>query len=161
MVGRSLGPIPYYLSRPFRVFKEYDPAVLRQDALSGITVAVILLPQAMAFALIAELPPQMGIYAVIVGSIVGALWGSSNHTHTGPANAISLLVLSALLIGFTPGSPEYIVAAGLMAVMVGIFQLVMGMARLGVLVNFVSHSVIVGFATGAGVLIAVGQIAPL
>ncbi|NIO63958.1 MAG: sulfate transporter, partial [Gammaproteobacteria bacterium] len=89
---------------------------------------------------------------------MGALWGSSHQIHTGPTNALSLLVLSALLTIARPGTPEFIVAAGLMAVMVGVFQVVMGLARLGVLVNFVSYSVVVGFSSGAGVLIAVNQL---
>jgi SulP family sulfate permease len=160
-LGRSLGPIPFYLSRPFRLIKTYDRENVRQDIVAGLTVAVILLPQAIAFALVAELPPEMGLYAAVIGAIVGALWGSSNQAHTGPTNAISLLVLSSLTSGFAIDTPEFIVAAGLMAVMVGLFQLVMGLARLGVLINFVSHSVIVGFATGAGLLIAIRQIGPL
>jgi len=153
-----LKQIALYLAEPVRFFATYDRKQLQPDLMAGITVAVILLPQAIAFALIVELPAQMGLYAAVLGGVVGALWGSSNQAHTGPTNAISLLVLSALSISAEPGSPEFIVAAGLMAVMVGGFQLFMGMARLGVLVNFVSHSVIVGFASGAGVLIVVKQL---
>lgn len=160
-IGRSLGPIPFYLSRPIRLIQKYDRENVRQDVIAGITVAVILLPQAIAFALVAELPPQMGLYAAVIGAIIGALWGSSNQAHTGPTNAISLLVLSALSTGFSPGSADFVLAAGILAVMVGLFQLIMGLARLGVLINFVSHSVIVGFATGAGLLIAIRQIGPL
>ena len=72
--------------------------------MAGLTVAVILLPQAIAFALIAELPPQMGLYAAVIGGIVGALWGSSNQIHNGPTNAISLLVLSTLSSTAIPGT---------------------------------------------------------
>lgn len=158
---QSLGPIPHYLSRPIHLVKKYDRGNFRNDIVAGLTVAVILLPQAIAFSLVAELPPQMGIFAAVVGSIVGALWGSSDQALTGPTNALSLLVLSSLATGFQPGTTEFIVAAGLLAVMVGLFQLVMGLARLGVLINFVSHSVIVGFATGAGFLIAIRQVVPL
>jgi sulfate permease, SulP family len=153
----SLEPLLYYFLRPVRLFRAYDRAHLRPDLIAGLTVAVVLLPQAIAFALIAELPPAMGLYAAIIGGIVGGLWGSSNQAHTGPTNAISLLVLSVLLSTAVPGTPEFIVAAGLMAVMVGIFQLALGLARLGALVNFVSHSVVVGFASGAAVLIAINQ----
>jgi SulP family sulfate permease len=149
---------PAYFLQPLRLFQTYDPRNLRPDLIAGLTVAVILLPQAIAFALIAELPPQMGLYAAIVGGIVAALWGSSNQAHTGPANAISLLVLSVLLTSATPGTPKFAVAAGMVAVMAGVFQLVMGLARLGALANFVSHSVVVGFTSGAGVLIAVKQL---
>ena len=154
----NLKHIPAFFLRPVGFFQTYDRNNLRPDFIAGLTVAVILLPQAIAFALIVELPPQMGLYAAIVGAIVGALWGSSNQVLTGPANAISLLVLSILLTIATPGTEEFLIAAGMMAVMAGIFQLVMGLARLGVLVNFVSHSVVVGFSSGAGVLIAVNQL---
>jgi sulfate permease, SulP family len=153
----ALEPFLYYLLRPVRLLRYYDRANLRPDFIAGLTVAVILLPQAIAFALIAELPPAMGLYAAIIGGVFGGLWGSSNQAHTGPTNAISLLVLSVLLSTAVPGTPEFIVAAGMMAVMVGVFQLVLGLARLGALVNFVSHSVVVGFASGAAVLIAVNQ----
>ena len=154
-------PAIFYLLRPLRLFRTYQPANLRPDLLAGISVAVIVLPQAIAFAIIAELPPQMGIYAAITGAIFGALWGSSDQSHTGPANAISLLVFSSLSGIVAVGSPDYLVAASMMAVMAGLFQLVMGLARMGILVNFVSHSVIIGFASGAGILIAILQLKPL
>lgn len=158
----AVQPLGRYLMRPVRLVREYDRSFLRSDLIAGLTVAVILLPQAIAFALIAELPPVMGLYASIVGGVVGALWGSSNQVHNGPTNANSLLVASALLsASFVPGTPEFMVAAGLMAVMAGVFQLVLGLARLGVLVNFVSYSVVVGFSAGAGVLIAIKQLGPL
>ncbi|MFN2188326.1 MAG: SulP family inorganic anion transporter, partial [Candidatus Promineifilaceae bacterium] len=160
-IGPSLKTITRYLLHPAATIKEYNRSFLRPDILAGVTVAVILLPQAIAFTLIAELPPVMGIYTAVIGAIVGGLWGSSNQAHTGPANAISLLVLSILVANFTPGTSEFIAAAGLLAVMVGVFQLLLGILRLGMLVNFVSHSVVVGFAAGAGVLIAVKQISPL
>ena len=145
----GLTHIPFFFSQPLRLFRTYDlRSNLRPDLMAGLTVAVILLPQAIAFALIAELPPEMGLYAAIVGAVVGALWGSSHQVHTGPTNAISLLVLSVLLTIATPGTPEFIIAAGMMAVLVGVFQLLMGLARLGVLVNFVSHSVIVALPVG-------------
>lgn len=160
-IGALVRPGIGYLQRPLSLFRTYDRANLRPDLFAGLTVGVILLPQAIAFALIAELPPQMGLYAAIVGAIFGALWGSSNQVHTGPTNAISLLVFSTLASSVAVGTPEYIIAAGMMAVMVGVLQLVMGLARLGVLVNFVSHSVVVGFSTGAGILIVIRQFGPL
>ena len=147
-----------YLLRPMQIIKEYKPEYLRPDLIAGITVAVVLLPQAIAFAIIAELPPQMGIYTAIVGGIVGALWGSSRQMNTGPTNPASLLVLSALMGVAIPGTPRYLAAAGMLAIMAGILRLVMGMAKLGVLVNFVSDAVIVGFSAGAGVLIGVNQL---
>lgn len=154
-------PIFFYLQRPLRLIREYKREYLRPDLLAGLTVSVVLLPQAIAFAIIAELPPQMGLYTAVVGGIVAALWGFNNQTINGPTNAMSLLV-AASLAGIVPsGTPEFAIAAGLMTVMAGLFQLVMGLARLGVLVNFVSYSVIVGFASGAGILIGINQIAPL
>lgn len=153
--------IPNYLSHPKSILSGYDRSQLRPDMIAGLTTAVILIPQAIAYALIAELPPQMGIYTAIVGAVVGALWGSSNQAHTGPTNTVSLLVLSTLIVSYTPGSPAYIFAASLLALMAGVFQLAMGLARLGMLLTFVSHSVVVGFSAGAGILIAVRQLAPL
>jgi SulP family sulfate permease len=154
----GLGAIPNLFVQPVSLFRGYERSSLRPDLVAGLTVAVILLPQAIAYALIAELPPQTGLYAAIVAAIVGALWGSSSHLQTGPTNAISLLILATLVTVATPGTAEYVVIAGLMAVLVGVIQLVLGLARLGVLVNFVSHSVIIGFSAGAGVLIAVKQL---
>lgn len=160
-LGAVFRPSLHYLQRPLRLIRTYQPANFRPDLIAGLSVAIIALPQAIAFAVIAELPPQMGIYAAIMGAVFGALWGSSDQSHTGPANAISLLVFSSLSGIALVGSNEYLVAASLLAVMVGLFQLVMGLARMGILVNFVSHSVIVGFATGAGILIAILQMKPL
>jgi len=150
-----------FFSRPVQVLRHYPRKNLKPDFLAGLTVAVILLPQAIAYSLIAGLPPQMGLYTAIVAAVVGALWGSSNQLQTGPTNTASLLVLSTLLLVATPGSPEYLAAAGLMALMVGLFRLALGLARLGMLVNFVSDSVIVGFTAGAGVLICISQLIPL
>lgn len=147
-----------FLLRPAQTIADIKIKYLQADFLAGLTVAIVMLPQAIAYALIAELPPEMGIYAAVVASVVAILWGSSKYLHTGPTNTTSLLILSALLSIATPGTPEYVAAAGLMAIMVGIIRLLMGFARLGVLVNFVADSVVIGFTTGAGVLIAVNQI---
>lgn len=158
---KSATSIVRYLAEPVHLAKGYDRAFVRPDLMAGLTVAVILLPQAIAFTIIAELPPQMGLYASIVGGLAGALWGSSDQIQNGPSNAISLLVLSTLSSLALPGTPEYIVAAATLALMVGLFQILLGLARLGVLVNFVSYSVIIGFASGAGLLILIKQIPPL
>ena len=147
-----------YFLRPAQVLKGYSLDNLRPDLMAGLTVAVVVLPQAIAYAMIAELPPQMGLYAAIVAAIVGALWGSSQQLHTGPTNASSLLVLASLLTVAPPGSPQFLVAAGYMSIIVGVIKLAMGLLRMGVLVNFVSDSVIVGFTAGAGVLISFNQL---
>ena len=154
----QLGTVGAFLLRPIDVFRTYRLAYLRPDIIAGLTVAVVTLPQAMAYALIAELPPEIGLYAAVVGAIVGALWGSSSQLQTGPTNTTSLLILSVLLSVASPGTPEYILAAGMMALLVGLMRLAMGLARLGILVNFVSDSVIVGFTAGAGALILINQI---
>lgn len=153
-VRESLG----FLGQPVRILRAYPRAQIRTDLIAGLSIAAVLLPQSIAYALLAELPPQYGLYTAICAAIVGALWGSSPYLHSGPTNTLSLLVLSALIPLVEPGSPQFLTAAGLMAVMVGVAQLAMGVARLGVLVNFVSDSVIVGFTAGAGVLIAANQL---
>lgn len=147
-----------FVTQPWRVVSAYDRSCLRPDLVAGLTIAVVMLPQAIAYAMIAELPPQTGLFAAIVASIVGALWGSSNHLHNGPTNAISLLVLGTLLTVAEPGTPEFLMAAGYLAIMVGVLQAAMGLLRMGVLVNFVADSVIIGFTAGAGVLISFNQL---
>jgi SulP family sulfate permease len=157
----TLRTVSGYFVQPIRLLRTYQREFLRADLIAGATVGVVSLPQGIAFALLAGLPPAMGIYTSIIAAIVGALWGSSNHLSTGPTNSSALLVFSVLLPVAIPGSALYISAAGMLAVMAGALRVVMGMARLGVLVNFVSDSVIVGFTAGAGVLIMVGQMRAL
>lgn len=152
---------PTFFLQPLRLLKNYRREDLRPDLTAGLTVAVVLLPQAIAYALIAELPPDVGLYSAVVTTIVAAIWGSSAHLHTGPTNAASLVVLSTLLNVAEPGTPEFIVSAGVMAVLSGIIKMLMGVLRLGSLVYFVSDSVIIGFTAGAGVLISVGQLRSL
>jgi len=149
---------PFFLTRPVRVLQSYRRADLGPDLIAGLSVAVVMLPAAITYAMIAELPPQMGLYSAIVASIAGALWGSSRHLQTGPTNTASLLVLASLLTVAQPGTPEFLVAAGYMAIIVGVIRLLMGLVRLGVLVNFVADSVVVGFTAGAGILISVNQL---
>ncbi len=157
----SLRGAPAMLTQPIRLLRGYSLAALRADLIAGASVGVVLLPQSLAFSLLAGLPPTMGLYAAIMASVIGALWGSSSHLHSGPTNTASILTLSVLLPIAAPGSPAFIAAAGLIAVMAGGIRLLMGMARLGVLVNFVSDSVAVGFTAGAGILIMSNQIEPL
>nr|WP_129630711.1 SulP family inorganic anion transporter [Candidatus Oscillochloris fontis] len=148
-------------TQPLRLLRGYSIPNLQADLVAGASVGVVLLPQALAFSLLAGLPPTMGLYAAVVAGIIGALWGSSSHLHTGPTNTASILAFSVLLPIAAPGSPEFVAAAGLIAVMAGVFRLIMGLARLGLLVNFVSDSVAVGFTAGAGILIMSNQIEPL
>ena len=144
--------------QPVRILREYQPAYLRFDMIAGLTVAAVMLPQAMVFAFIAGMPPVTGLYTAILGSIVAALWGSSRQAQSGPTNTHSLLTLSVTMTVAATGTPEFLAAAGLLTVMVGIFRLLVGVTRLGVLANFVSDAVIVGFTAGAGVLIAINQL---
>ena len=134
------------------------PATLRADAFAGLTGATLALPQGVAFAAIAGLPPEYGFYTAIVTPVVAALTGSSWHAVSGPTTAISALVFGALAGSLAPGSPEFISAAITLALIVGVIQLALGLARMGVLVDFVSHSVMTGFVTGAAILIALSQI---
>ncbi|MCK5438822.1 MAG: SulP family inorganic anion transporter, partial [Gemmatimonadetes bacterium] len=131
---------------------------MRGDVIAGLTVAVVAIPQCIAYASIAGLPPSYGLYSAVVASIAGALWGSSRYLSTGPTNAISILVLSILTPLAAIGAPEYLIAASAMAVMVGVFCIVFSFAGLGMLVNFASRAVLLGFTAGAGVLIAAGQL---
>lgn len=160
MLGH-LRAVPLLLGQPVRLLRHYPRGALRDDLLAGVTVGLVLLPQALAFSLLAGLPPVMGLYSAIVASIVGALWGSSSHLHSGPTNTASIVTLSVLLPIAAPGSPEFMAAAGLIAVMAGGIRVLLGLARLGLLVNFVSDSVAVGFTAGAGILIISNQIEPL
>ena len=145
-------------ARPLEILRGYRRRHIRPDLVAGATVAVLAIPQCIAYAAIAGLPPTYGLYSAVVATIAGALWGSSRHLSTGPTNAISILVLSILTPLAAIGAPEYLVAASAMAVMVGVLCIVFGFARLGMLVNFASRSVLLGFTAGAGVLIAVGQL---
>ncbi len=131
---------------------------LRADLLAGLTGAAIVLPQGVAFATIAGMPPEYGLYSSMVPAIIAALFGSSRHLVSGPTTAASIVMFSTLSTLAVPGSAEYVSLAITLAFMVGVTQLVMGMARLGTLVNFISHSVIVGFTAGAALLIMARQI---
>ena len=139
-------------------FGKVSPATLRADAIAGLTGATIVLPQGVAFAAIAGLPPEYGFYTAMVTPIVAALAGSSWHAVSGPTTAISALVFAALAGTLEPGSPAFIQAAIALAFLVGLIQLVLGLARMGVLIDFVSHSVMTGFVAGAAVLIGLSQL---
>ena len=131
---------------------------VRADLIAGLTGAILALPQGVAFATIAGMPPQYGLYAGMVPAIVAALFGSSWQLVSGPTTAASLVLFSSLSKYAVPGSAEYVQLALTLAMMVGLIELVMGLARLGALVNFISHSVVVGFTAGAALLIASSQL---
>jgi len=128
--------------------------------MAGFTGALLGLPQGVAFALLAGLPPEYGLYAAMLPPALSALFGSSWHMIAGPTNAVAILLFASLSSVAAPGSPDYISLVLTVTFLTGVFELAMGIARLGGLVNFISHTVIIGFSTGAAVLIAVSQIKP-
>lgn len=135
-----------------------DRQTLRADMLAGLTGAFIVLPQGVSFAMVAGLPAEYGLYTAIVLPIVAALFGSSMHLVSGPTTAISIVLFATLSPLAEPGSAEFIRMAFTLTFLAGCFQLAFGLARLGTLINFVSHTVVVGFTAGAAFLIATGQL---
>ncbi|WP_333840643.1 SulP family inorganic anion transporter, partial [Pelomicrobium sp.] len=131
---------------------------LRADLAAGLTAAIVVLPQGVAFATLAGMPPEYGLYAAMVPAVVAALFGSSWHLISGPTNAISLVIFATMSPLAVPGSPEYIKLVLTLTFLTGVMQLVMGIARMGVLVNFISHTVIIGFTAGAALLIIASQV---
>lgn len=145
-----------------------NPEVLRADLMAGVTVALVLIPQSMAYAQLAGLPEVYGLYISFLPVVIAALWGSSRQLQTGPVAVVSLMTATALatIIGGTAQSnPElaaqYIPLAMLLALMVGLFQLFLGVFRLGVVVNFLSHPVIVGFTNAAALVIGLSQLSKI
>jgi len=126
--------------------------------MAGLTGAIVVLPQGVAFAVIAGMPPEYGLYAAMVPAIIAALWGSSWHLVSGPTTAASIVLFSGLSALAEPATPEYVTLAITLTFMVGVTQLVMGVVRMGTLVNFISHSVVIGFTAGAALLIALNQL---
>lgn len=135
-----------------------DPAVLRADLIAGITVALVLVPQSMAYAQLAGLPPYIGLYASFVPVILASFMGSSRQLATGPVAVVSLMTAAALQPLATASPEGYLVYAAVLALMIGVFQLLLGLFRLGVLVDFLSHPVVVGFTNGAAIIIATSQL---
>lgn len=135
--------------------------VLRADLLAGLTGAIVVLPQGVAFATLAGMPPAYGLYAAMVPCIVAALFGSSRLMVTGPANAISLTTMALVAPLAVVGSPHYVSLVITLTFMVGVLQLLLGLGRAGSWVDKVPHSVIVGFTAGAAVLIVNSQLGTL
>lgn len=138
-------------------FRLITKETLKADLMAGLTGAVIVLPQGVAFATIAGLPPEYGLYTAMVTPIVAALFGSSFHLVSGPTTAISIVVFAAISHHAETGTPEFIHLALTLTFLAGVYQLAFGLARLGALVNFVSHTVVIGFTAGAAILIATSQ----
>ena len=143
---------------PFLSWFPYSGATLRADFIAGLTVALVLVPQSMAYAQLAGLPPYYGLYAAFLPVVVAALWGSSRQLGTGPVAVASLLTASSLAPLAAPGSEAFVALAIMLALLVGIFQLALGVFKLGVVVNFLSHPVIVGFTNAAAIIIGLSQV---
>jgi SulP family sulfate permease len=139
-------------------FKEYQISTFRSDLLAGLTVVVVLIPQSMAYAMLAGMPPIYGLYAATVTPFIGALWGSLRQLATGPIAIMSLLVLTTLSPFAEPGSQEFIELAFLLAFMVGILYLGIGLFHLGEVMSFVSHSAVKGFTSAAALIIIATQL---
>lgn len=143
---------------PFlRWFRLITKQTLRADLIAGFTGAVIVLPQGVAFATIAGLPPEYGLYTAMITPIIAALFGSSFHLISGPTTAISIVVFTSVSHHAEPGTPEFITLVLTITFLAGVYQLIFGLARMGKLVNFVSHTVVIGFTAGAAILIATSQ----
>ena len=131
---------------------------LKADFVAGLTVALVLVPQSMAYAQLAGLPAYYGLYAAFLPVVVAAMWGSSNQLGTGPVAVASLLTASSLAPLAAPGSAQFIALAIMLALLVGVVQLALGVFKLGVVVNFLSHPVIVGFTNAAAMIIGLSQV---
>lgn len=135
-----------------------NQATLRADIFAGLTGAIVVLPQGVAFATLAGMPPAYGLYSAMVPCVIAALFGSSRVMVTGPANAISLTVLAIIAPLAAPESARYVELVITLTLMVGLWQVLLALARAGTLIDYVSHTVIVGFTAGAAVLIVNSQI---
>lgn len=160
-----MGPIGSKLAGAFLPFlawfEEYTPGKLRLDIIGGVTVALVLVPQSMAYAQLAGLPAYYGLYAAFLPPLIAALFGSSRQLATGPVAVVSLMTATALEPLATAGSSAFIAYAILLALIVGVFQFLLGILRLGLVVNFLSHPVVNGFTNAAAIIIATSQLSKL
>lgn len=142
-------------------FKKYNSVYLRHDFISGLTVALVLIPQSMAYAQLAGLPAYYGLYAAFLPPMLAALFGSSRQLATGPVAVVSLMTSTALAPLATAGSEAFIAYAILLALLVGLFQFALGVFRLGLVVNLLSHPVVNGFTNAAALIIATSQLSKI
>lgn len=143
---------------PFLRWFPISGATLRADVVAGITVALVLVPQSMAYALLAGLPVVYGLYAALLPVVIGALFGNFNLLHTGPVVMLSLMSAAAIAPFAIAGSDDFIALSILLALMVGVLRLLMGAFKLGGIVNLVSHPVLVGFTNAAALIIGLSQL---
>ncbi|WP_375207611.1 SulP family inorganic anion transporter [Hyphococcus sp.] len=148
------------LSRYFPILRwgrSYSGSFFAEDALAAMIVTIMLIPQSLAYAMIAGLPPQAGLYASMAPLIAYAIFGTSNTLAVGPVAVVSLMTASAVGRIVETGTADYVAAAAMLAVITGLILLALGLARLGFLANFLSHPIIAGFITASGILIAASQ----
>ena len=138
--------------------KTYNQLSLTNDLVAAVIVTIMLIPQSLAYAMLAGLPPQMGLYASIIPITLYAIFGTSRALAVGPVAVVSLLTAASISQIAAPGSEEYIFAAITLAFLSGVFLLAMGIFRLGFMANFLSHPVIAGFITASGIIIAASQL---
>ena len=141
----------------FDQFRSYGGGDLRSDVVAGLTTAVMLIPQGMAYAMLAGLPPIVGLYASTVPLVGYALFGSSRQLAVGPVAVLSLMTAASVGAIAETGTDAYLTYALILALMVGVIQLLMGIARLGIVTNFLSHPVLSGFTSAAALIIAFSQ----
>ncbi|WP_375186422.1 SulP family inorganic anion transporter [Pseudooceanicola sp.] len=157
----SPAPSRHGLRRYFPILdwsRSYNRAVLTSDLVAALIVTIMLIPQSLAYALLAGLPPEMGLYASILPLVAYAIFGTSRALAVGPVAVVSLMTAAAAGNLAAQGTPEYIAAAITLAFLSGLMLMVMGVFRLGFLANFLSHPVIAGFITASGILIATSQL---
>ena len=142
-------------------FKEYKPSAFKKDLLAGLTVSVVMIPQAVAYAILAGLPPVYGLYTAAITHIIGSMWGSLRQLATGPIAILSLMVLTTLSPILEPGTPQYIDQAVFLSFLVGLIFLLIGAFRMGIIMSFISHSAVKGFTSAATLIISVTQIPSL
>jgi len=150
-----------YTLLPFLRWFPITPDKIRADVLAGVTVALILVPQSMAYAQLAGLPVVYGLYASFVPVIIASLWGSSSQLHTGPVAMLSLMSAAALIPFATPGSANFIELSIMLALMVGVLRLALGVFKLGAIINLLSSPVIVGFTNAAALIIGLSQLSKI
>ena len=159
MIRQAFQTVRNLAAQPIETARHYSWRKCRHDLIAGLTVAVVEIPQAMAYALIAGVPPQYGLYTSIIQGFFGALFASNEHLSSGPTNTQSLLIAATVARLVDPGNPQMylqlVIGLGLVK---GVIQLIFAAARMGNLIRYVSRSVIVGFAAGAGALIVAGQL---
>ncbi|KAF0098515.1 MAG: sulfate transporter [bacterium] len=146
---------------PFLRWFPMSSGDVKVNFMAGLTVALVLIPQSMAYAQLAGMPAYYGLYAAFLPVMLASMWGSSNQLATGPVAVVSLLTASALATLAAPGSDQFIALAIMLTLLVGLIQLALGVFKLGVIVNFLSHPVIVGFTNAAAIIIALSQLSKL